>query len=111
MIRRLHIFALILFSIIGYSQQITGIVIEADSELPIPGATIILKEKSSGTNTDFDGKFKLNNVSDGDIISVSSIGFITKEIIIGSQFNYIIKLSEDVAKLDEVVVMGVWHST
>ena len=45
MIRRLHIFALILFSIIGYSQQITGIVIEADSELPIPGATIILKEK------------------------------------------------------------------
>ena len=46
MIRRLHIFVLLFFSIIGYSQQITGIVIEAGSELPIPGATILLKEKS-----------------------------------------------------------------
>ena len=106
MIRRLHIFVLLFFSIIGYSQQITGIVVEAGSELPIPGATILLKEKSIGTNTDFDGKFTLDNVSDGDIISVSSIGFISKEVLIGSQLNYIIELNEDVAKLDEVVVMG-----
>ena len=83
-----------------------GIVIEADSELPIPGATILLEEKSLGTNTDFDGKFTLNNVSDGDIITISSIGFISKEVLIGSQTNYIIELNEDVAKLDEVVVMG-----
>ena len=76
MIRRLHIFIAVIFSIIGYSQQISGIVIEADSELPIPGATILLEEKSLGTNTDFDGKFTLNNVSDGDIITISSIGFI-----------------------------------
>ena len=104
--RRLHIFVVLVFSIIGYSQQITGIVIEADSELPIPGATILLKDKSLGTNTDFDGKFTLNNVSDGDIITISSIGFISKEILIGSQINYIIELNEDVAKLEEVVVMG-----
>ena len=106
MIRRLHILVAVVFSIIGYSQQISGIVIEADSELPIPGATILLEEKSLGTNTDFDGKFTLNNVSDGDIITISSIGFISKEVLIGSQTNYIIELNEDVAKLDEVVVMG-----
>ena len=106
MIRRLHILIAVVFSIIGYSQQISGIVIEADSELPIPGATILLEEKSLGTNTDFDGKFTLNNVSDGDIITISSIGFISKEVLIGSQTNYIIELNEDVAKLDEVVVMG-----
>ena len=106
MIRRLHIFVLLFFSIIGYSQQITGIVIEAESESPIPGATILLKEKSYGTNTDFDGKFTLDNVSDGDIITISSIGFISKEVLIESQLNYIIELNEDVAKLDEVVVMG-----
>ena len=106
MIRRLHILIAVVFSIIGYSQQISGIVIEADSELPIPGATILLEEKSLGTNTDFDGKFTLNNVSDGDIITISSIGFISKEVLIGSQINYIIELNEDVAKLDEVVVMG-----
>ena len=106
MIRRLHIFVLLFFSIIGYSQQITGIVIEAGSELPIPGATILLKEKSIGTNTDFDGKFTLDNVSGGDIITISSIGFISKEVLIGSQLNYIIELNDNVAKLDEVVVMG-----
>ena len=75
MIRRLHILIAVVFSIIGYSQQISGIVIEADSELPIPGATILLEEKSLGTNTDFDGKFTLNNVSDGDIITISSIRY------------------------------------
>ena len=32
MIRRLHIFVFVFFSIIGYSQQITGIVIEAGSD-------------------------------------------------------------------------------
>ena len=106
MIRRLHIFVLLFLSIIGYSQQITGIVIEAGSELPIAGATILLKEKSIGTNTDFDGKFTLDNVSDGDIITISSIGFISKEVLIESKQNYIIELNEDVAKLDEVVVMG-----
>ena len=106
MISRLHIFVAIVFSIIGYSQQITGTVIEADSKSPIPGATIFLKEKSFGTNTDFDGKFVLDNVSDGDIITISSIGFVSKEVLIGSQLNYTIELSEDVAKLDEVVVMG-----
>ena len=106
MIRRLHIFVAMVFSIIGYSQQITGIVIEADSELPIPGATVLLKEKSTGTNTDFDGKFTLNNVSEGDIIIISSIGFMSKEVLIGPQFNYVIELTEDVARLDEVVVMG-----
>ena len=49
-------------------------------------------------------KIYTDNVSD-DIITISSIGFISKEVLIGPQLNYIIELNDNVAKLDEVVVM------
>ena len=43
MIRRLHIFTNIIFNYWLFTTN-HGYVIEADSELPIPGATIILKK-------------------------------------------------------------------
>ena len=61
-----------------YAQTITG-VINADDG-PLPGANVIVKGTTTGTTTDFDGKFSLM-VSEGDgVITVSFIGYDSKDV-------------------------------
>lgn len=72
---------------------------------PIPGVSLLIKDSSKGTSTDFDGNFQLN-VTVGDVVQVSFVGFKTKEIIITGQNNISISLEEEQNMLDEVVVIG-----
>lgn len=82
----------------GNVQDMTG--------FPIPGVNVIVKNTSTGAVTDFDGNFTISGVEIGSTISVSYIGYVTKEIIITDTTNLTIQLEEDLAQLDEVVVIG-----
>ena len=97
---------LMLFTTSMFAQNsITGTVSD-ESGQPLPGANVIEKGTSNGSQTDFDGKFSLN-VSGGDAtLVVSYLGFITQEVAVNKQSNISITLVEDLAKLDEVVVVG-----
>jgi TonB-linked SusC/RagA family outer membrane protein len=93
------------FSLIGMAQgQVTGKVTDK-ANLPLPGANIIIKGTSTGTQTDFDGNFSIETVS-GDVLVVSYLGYVTQEISITNQASLAIKLVEDTNNLDEVVVVG-----
>ena len=88
-----------------YSQTtVSGTVIDATG-LPIPSANVIIKGSSSGTVTDFDGKFNLStDIQPPFTIKISSIGFSTieEEVTSNSQkFNITLK---DGTSLDEVVI-------
>jgi len=73
-----------------------GIVYSLEDDLPLPGASIVLKNSVFGTETDFDGKFELKNIKEGDIVSIYFIGFQTQEIVIKKdQKNIEIYLKED----------------
>ena len=97
--------ALILSCFVGFSQQnITGTITDADA-VPLPGVNIILKGTNKGVVTDFDGNFALE-ANDGDVLTISFIGFASQELIVGDENNLSISLSEDYAKLDEVVITG-----
>lgn len=88
------------------SIEISGNV-QDNSGFPIPGVNVIVKNSTKGTVTDFDGNFTLSNVEIGSTLTFSYIGYVTQEVIVSSsnaQLN--IKLEEDIAKLDEVVVIG-----
>ena len=74
--------------------------------IPIPGVNVIVKNTNIGTITDFDGNFSITNIKIGSTIAVSYIGYITKEIVIADNSKLTIQLEEDVAKLDEIVVIG-----
>jgi TonB-dependent starch-binding outer membrane protein SusC len=74
--------------------------------LPIPGVNVIVKNTNIGTITDFDGNFSITNIKIGSTIVVSYIRYITKEIVIADNSKLTIQLEEDVAKLDEIVVIG-----
>lgn len=89
------------------SQQnriVTGVITDANGE-PVIGANISVKGTSTGTITDLDGRFTLE-VPSGSQLVVSYIGYLTKEVPVGTHSQLAIRLTEDTQNLDEVVVVG-----
>ncbi|MFH6769031.1 TonB-dependent receptor [Gaetbulibacter aquiaggeris] len=85
--------------------QING-TIKDESGQPLPGANIIEKGTTNGTQSDFDGEFSITLKNQNAILVVSYIGYETIEINTNSQTNINIVLKEDASLLDEVVVVG-----
>ena len=77
----------------------------------LPGVNVVVKGNTNGTSTDFDGKFRLNNIKSGDVLVFSFVGYLTKEITITTNFNITVNLTEDSEKLDEVVIIGYGSTT
>jgi TonB-linked SusC/RagA family outer membrane protein len=103
------LFKILAFFFVAYASaqsiEVSGNV-QDGTGFPIPGANIIVKNSTKGTTTDFDGNFALSGVEMGATISISYIGYITKEIVATSSKVLTIQLEEDLAQLDEVVVVG-----
>jgi iron complex outermembrane recepter protein len=72
---------------------------------PIVGANIVLKGTQKGTVSDDSGNFTLD-VKEGDILVISYVGFISKEIKIGSETALNIALIEEANLVSEVTVVG-----
>jgi len=85
------------------TKRITGVV--SDAMGPVIGASVAVKGTSNGTSTDNDGRFSLN-VSPGQTLVVTYVGYLAKEVKVGQQNNYDIFIEEDQQLLDEVVVVG-----
>lgn len=83
-------------------RTITGVVHDANG-VPIIGATVVLKDAKSGTITNNEGAFSLE-ASDDDLLIVTYIGFVPKQVKLNGQSFYKIVLTEDVKRLSEVVV-------
>ncbi len=71
--------------------------------MPFAGANIVIKGTTTGTQTDFDGKFSIKAKS-GDILVFTYIGFDDFAVTIGKDNYYEIRLPTSSAKLDQVVV-------
>ena len=93
----------------GFAQAqettITGTVSDADG-LPLPGVTVMEKGTNNGTQTDFDGYYSLNVGSAQSVLVFSYVGMKTFEEVVGDRSSIDVGLQEDVAALDEVVVVG-----
>ncbi|PKV52904.1 TonB-linked SusC/RagA family outer membrane protein [Aquimarina sp. MAR_2010_214] len=83
---------------------LTGKVTTAIGE-PLPGASIIIKGTNRGTQTDFDGYYKLE-VTNGESLVFSYLGFSNQEVIYSGQPKLDITLIEDAGELGEVIVVG-----
>ena len=95
---------LLIFPISVFSQDIlmTGLVVDDDSNQPLPGVNVIIKNTAKGTTTDFDGIFELKTLI-GDTIVFSYIGMKDKEIVALSA-PVSVRLESESNELDEVVV-------
>jgi TonB-dependent starch-binding outer membrane protein SusC len=84
---------------------ITGKVTD-DKSAPIPGVNIVVKGTSVGTVSDADGHYSLNVPDLNGTLVFSYIGYTSTEVAIGGRTTIDVALSEDVQKLESVVVIG-----
>lgn len=77
-----------------------------DESGPLIGANVTVKGTTNGNVTDANGYVILQNVPDDAVLSVSYIGYVSKEIPLGNQSSLRVRLAEDTKTLDEVVVIG-----
>ena len=87
-------------SVTGFAQ-VTGTVVDAETNEPLPGATIIEAGTSNGVSTDFEGSFSFS-VNAGTTLEVSFIGYGTQTVV--AKDGIIISLLPASNVLGEVVV-------
>jgi len=112
-VKSLVAFLIIVFSLNANAQEIftvSGKVL--DQNQPIPGASILVKNTTIGTSTNFDGEFILQ-LKKGIYILIVNSGGEPKEVkvILTKNVNLSIDLSDSFVKLDEVLVSAVRAKT
>ncbi|MGV3502602.1 MAG: TonB-dependent receptor [Adhaeribacter sp.] len=73
---------------------------------PLPGVSIQLKGTTTGTITNEQGAYSLAVPEEKAILVFSYIGFVSQEVPVNGQGQVNVVLKEDLAKLEEVVVVG-----
>jgi len=95
---------LMVFCSCSLAAQVSGVVTDTDGETLI-GVNILVKGTATGTVSDFDGQFSLDAAS-GETLVFSYTGYVNKEVVVGNQTQINVTMANDVAILDEVVVVG-----
>ena len=90
----------------GQGKNITGTVIDEASGFPMPGVNIIIQGTTTGTTTSIDGTYSLGVSGDSDVLVFSFVGYLTQEVTVGNRTVVNVTLQEDVALLEDVVVVG-----
>lgn len=103
----LWVIALLLIQsqVIAQSSTVTGTVLSASDNTPLPGVTVAIKGKTQGTVTDSDGKFSIS-ADPSDILVFSFVGMAAYEQQVGNIREFKVSLQEDISNLQEVVVVG-----
>ncbi len=85
-------------------KRITGVIRDAAGET-LPGTTVKVKDTGIGTAAGINGEFTLV-VPENSVLVCSLLGYLTKEVAVGSREIVNIELDEDTKQLEEVVVVG-----
>lgn len=85
--------------------DVSGRVVNESGEA-LEGVTITAKKSGKMTVTNAKGEFNLKDASTDDVLIVSSIGYITKEIPVNKERNIIVSLKIAVGNLDETIVIA-----
>lgn len=94
-----------------FSQsKVTGTVIDGEFNQPLAGASVVVKGTTTGTATDFDGKFEITTSQKSGEIVISFLGYETKTVsytITGNSVNVgNVVVSPEAGQLEEVVLVG-----
>ena len=100
--KQLLIGLLMVFTTMTGFAQITGTVVDAESNSPLPGATVVIKGTQIGTTTDFDGLFSISDASEGDTLVITFIGFDAAEVVAEDGMEVVLETALN--QLSEVVV-------
>lgn len=102
--KKLLVLVLLLPASLLAQSSFSGVVVDAKSNQPIPGVNVVVKGAQQSVTTDFDGKFKLSKIKEGDAVLFSFVGYKSQSIIYSNQTNLTVRLQEAENQLQEVVV-------
>lgn len=88
----------------GQELTVSGTITTADGE-PIPFANIVVEGTATGTVANMDGAYSITAAPDA-VLVFSYVGYSKQKVNVDSRTEINIQLEEDVAALDEVVVIG-----
>ena len=106
--RKKLLFSVLVLFVMGTSlaqQKVTGIIKDPNG-MYIPGVSVSEKGTSNGVISNFDGEFEITTTKENAVLIFSYLGYITQEIVVGSQTEINVTFKENLEQLSEVVVIG-----
>ncbi|MDF1694628.1 MAG: SusC/RagA family TonB-linked outer membrane protein [Saprospiraceae bacterium] len=105
---KLTVITALLFGLCSFAigqRTVTGVISDAETNEPLIGANVIIKDSGTGTITDIDGSFTLEVPDGTESLVISYTGYIDQVVLIGADNTISVALAPG-ALLDEVVVVG-----
>ncbi|ODS78701.1 MAG: hypothetical protein ABS46_16670 [Cytophagaceae bacterium SCN 52-12] len=87
-------------------RKISGRVVDAADNKPLPAATVLVKGSHTGTTTDSDGFYTLTVPADHREIVFSFVGFTSQTVSIDGKTRIDAALSKSRNEIEEIVVVG-----
>lgn len=106
--KRVYLLAVFMcFSFVTFAQvkEITGVVTDADSGMPLLGVNVLVEGSNRGAVTGFEGDYSIQ-VTPEDKLLFTFVGFENQTITVGTQTTINVSLATDNAALEEVVIVA-----
>ncbi|WP_396591957.1 SusC/RagA family TonB-linked outer membrane protein [Allomuricauda sp. R78024] len=100
------LFVLLIFGVQTSLAQTTVSGAIADSDGPLPGASIVVQGTTTGAVSDFDGNYTINVPEGSNTLVFSYVGYGVQEINVDGRTTINVTLEPDAQSLSEVVVVG-----
>ncbi len=99
------LFLLSSFAVYAQELYVKGVVTSADDGQPIPGATVVVKGKTTGITTNLDGAYSLKVPGNSTLI-FSFVGLKSQEIAVNNRATINVSMASETEAIEEVVVVG-----
>lgn len=91
----------------AYAQhEVTGTVVDANTQEPLPGVSILIQGTEQGTSSNLDGEFEIVTTDDQAVLVFTYIGYTRQEVPIDGRSELTVNLEPSVLQGDDVVVVG-----
>jgi TonB-linked SusC/RagA family outer membrane protein len=84
---------------------VTGTVKDETAAM-VPGATVLVKGTTVGTNSDANGAFSIRVPDQASVLAFSAVGYVAQEIPVGQQSIIDVTLAPETTQLADLVVIG-----
>jgi TonB-dependent starch-binding outer membrane protein SusC len=98
--------AMLLWAVNAHGQTVTGIVLDAATDEPLPSANIVYQGTTIGTTTNLDGEYSLSVPSLDGTLVFSYIGYATQVVPIAGRTEINVRMQDDTVWGDELVVVA-----
>ncbi|MFP4019411.1 MAG: carboxypeptidase-like regulatory domain-containing protein, partial [Bacteroidales bacterium] len=90
----------------GQEQTISGKIMNAENDSPLPGVNIVVKGTNTGTTSDMNGEYEITIPENQNVLEFSFVGYQSKTIEINGRTTINVALQPRDEELEEVVVVG-----